>query len=533
MAHVNIYKLEGTMLESIRVRNLRSLKDTDRVLLRPLTILLGENSCGKSTFLRTFPLLRQSAESSTRSSILWFGKYVDFGDFDEALIREEGAKEIAFEFGLTVPSGIYYGPARHMFRSKSHFESKIYISLRLASLGKDGLTRTAGVDLEIDGNSIKIDISEAGKISSITVNDNSYNDYCDSFDYQPASKIFPIIGPRQSLGKDRIYSGWWGSITSQRVSDRLLSILSRYSHKRSSKEKLLAHTHVARIGSNEDMFIGFRALDDTVTWRNKTAQVDISDSSYIEYRDLLLLSKLSLLLHNIDDVLDYTFRRVSYIEPVRASAQRYYRSQDLAVSELDSKGENLAMFIRNLSDRDRLSLESWMMSELGLKISAAFDGGHVSLRITFSQSNQTYNLADMGFGFSQVMPVLVQLWTILNKASKPMMQIYSVPHICVIEQPELHLHPRFQAKLAEILVRASQLAKKNQTQLLIILETHSEVIINKVGLMTSDGAIPKEDSSIILFSKSSSTSNTQVEFSRYDNSGSLLNWPFGFFDFEV
>lgn len=275
MAHLYFYDLEVTMLESIRVRNLRSLKDTGRVLLCPLTILLGENSCGKSTFLRTFPLLRQSAESSTRSSILWFGKYVDYGDFDEALIRDEGAKEIAFEFGLKVPSGMYYGPARHVFRRKSDFESKIHISLRLASLGKDGLTRTAGVDLDIDGNSIRIDISEAGKISSITVNGNNYNEYCDSFDYQPASKIFPIIGPRQNLGKERIYSGWWGSITSQRVSDRLLSILTQYSHKRSSKDKLLLHTHIARVGSNEDMFLGFMALDDTVTWKNKTAQVDI------------------------------------------------------------------------------------------------------------------------------------------------------------------------------------------------------------------------------------------------------------------
>lgn len=533
MAVASLSLSDGTMLESLRVRNLRSLKDTGKIELKPLTILLGENSCGKSTFLRTFPLLRQSAESSTRSSILWFGKYVDFGDFDEALIRERGAKEISFEFGLKVPSGIFYNPSRYISRSKVHFESKLDINLRLASLGKDGLTRTAGLDVNIDGNILRIDISESGKVSGIDINGRSYQDYCESFDYQSASKIFPMIRPKQGAAKERMYGSWWHGVSSPKVSERLISILSRFAHKRTGQEKLDLWIHVARIGSDEDMFTGFKALGSTVTWKNRTASVTIEDEVYIEYRDLLLLSKIPLLLHNLDEILDYTFRRVSYIEPIRASAQRYYRSQDLSVAELDSKGENLAMFVRNLSDKDRTSLESWTMSELGLKISATYDGGHVSLRLTFAQSNQTYNLADMGFGFSQVIPILVQLWAILNKGSKPQLAIYSVPYICVIEQPELHLHPRFQAQLAEILVRAAQTAKKSDAKLFIILETHSEVIINKIGLMTAEDKVSKDDSSIVLFSKSSNTSNTTVDFSQYDETGSLLNWPFGFFDFEV
>lgn len=521
------------MLESLRVRNLRSLKDTGRIVLKPLTILLGENSCGKSTFLRTFPLLRQSAESSTRSSILWFGKYVDFGDFDEALIRENGAKEISFEFGLKVPSGIFYTPARHIFRTKVNFESQLDINLRLASLGKDGLTRTAGVDVNIDGNIVVVDISESGKVSNIVINGESYQEYCECFDYQSASKVLPIIRPKQSAVKERIYSSWWHVDNTPKVSERLITILSGFVHKRTRPDRLEHWVRMARIGSDEDMFAGFKLLGNTATWKAKTASVDIGDELYIEYRDLLLLSKLPLLLHNLDDILDYTFRRVSYIEPIRASAQRYYRSQDLSVYELDSKGENLAMFVRNLSDRDRASLESWTMSELGLKISATYDGGHVSLRLTFAQSNQTYNLADMGFGFSQVMPILVQLWAILNKGGKHGMAMFAAPYVCVIEQPELHLHPRFQARLAEILVRAVQAAKKIDVQLFMILETHSEVIINKIGLMTAEDKISKNDSSIVLFSKDSNTANTKVDLSHYDESGSLLNWPFGFFDYEV
>ena len=49
-------------MDSIRIQNLRSLKDSGRIEIRPLVLLVGANSSGKSTFLRTFPLLKQSLE---------------------------------------------------------------------------------------------------------------------------------------------------------------------------------------------------------------------------------------------------------------------------------------------------------------------------------------------------------------------------------------------------------------------------------------------------------------------------------------
>src|SRR3982751_6200493 len=102
------------MLNAIRVRNLRSLHDTGLIRIRPITILVGENSSGKSTFLRTFPLLKQSAETNTRSSILWFGKYVDFGDFDQAKARTSKSKEIIFSFEIAMPTGTLSSPI-HFF----------------------------------------------------------------------------------------------------------------------------------------------------------------------------------------------------------------------------------------------------------------------------------------------------------------------------------------------------------------------------------------------------------------------------------
>ncbi|MFI9653097.1 AAA family ATPase, partial [Guyparkeria halopsychrophila] len=60
-------------MKSVRIQNLRALHDTDDIDLRPLTICVGKNSSGKSSFARFFPLLRQSVEQRTTGPILWYG----------------------------------------------------------------------------------------------------------------------------------------------------------------------------------------------------------------------------------------------------------------------------------------------------------------------------------------------------------------------------------------------------------------------------------------------------------------------------
>lgn len=71
------------------VKNLRRLKAVDPVSIKPITVLVGRNSSGKSTFLRSFPLLRQSIATRSSSPILWYGDLVDFGSFQEVVSDKE------------------------------------------------------------------------------------------------------------------------------------------------------------------------------------------------------------------------------------------------------------------------------------------------------------------------------------------------------------------------------------------------------------------------------------------------------------
>jgi len=92
-------------MKSIRIKNLRSLQDTGEMEIKPINILVGLNSSGKSTFLRFFPLMKQSLRRKVNGPILWSGEdddYVDFGSFDEAVNNNAKEKKISFKFSLKV-----------------------------------------------------------------------------------------------------------------------------------------------------------------------------------------------------------------------------------------------------------------------------------------------------------------------------------------------------------------------------------------------------------------------------------------------
>ena len=139
-------------LKAIRLKNLRSLKDTGDIELKPITILVGKNSVGKSTFLRTFPLLRQSCEKETRAPILWYGNLVDFGDFGTALNKKTKSIDendyIEFSFNMELDSlGYYY---RSIINEPKKINTKI--SLRMKEFNKSSYA--SQLRINIFGNTI-------------------------------------------------------------------------------------------------------------------------------------------------------------------------------------------------------------------------------------------------------------------------------------------------------------------------------------------------------------------------------------------
>ena len=260
------------------------------------------------------------------------------------------------------------------------------------------------------------------------------------------------------------------------------------------------------------------------SWAATVASLTVSSPHFINIRNLLLASEIELLLQEIDEALVNTASRCTYIEPLRATAERYYRKQGLAVAEVDSKGSNVPFFLDSLSQTERERFNQWMTTHLQAGIRISSDGGHLSIKLK-DTSGIEMNLADVGFGFSQVLPVALQLWSASTRSSRQGLRRRLARATVVIEQPELHLHPEYQAKIADLLKSTIDSGSVS-----IIVETHSPSIINRLGILVAAGEINKDDVQIFRFDKESDSNNTTIARSEFDARGVLDNWPYGFFD---
>lgn len=99
------------MFSRLRLTNFKVWKDTDDIVLKPVTLLLGTNSSGKSTLLQSLLLLKQTVQSPDRSIHLNLGgdevnDYFNFGYFDDVLMKGAAPREfsIAFSSSASVPS---------------------------------------------------------------------------------------------------------------------------------------------------------------------------------------------------------------------------------------------------------------------------------------------------------------------------------------------------------------------------------------------------------------------------------------------
>jgi AAA15 family ATPase/GTPase len=150
-------------MKFIQIKNFRSLKDTGNIELKPITVLVGKNSAGKSTFIRTFPLFKQSVEERTRTPILLYSRTgVDFGTFQD--VKSIFAnKNDYLEYKFTIPSvninkiirrnALYhYSFLNNLSDSK---ESDISISMKINSDSKDTPVLKI-LELEIFNNTIAL-----------------------------------------------------------------------------------------------------------------------------------------------------------------------------------------------------------------------------------------------------------------------------------------------------------------------------------------------------------------------------------------
>lgn len=527
-------------MKKIKIKNLRALKETPKVSLLPLTILLGKNSIGKSSFLRTFPLFKQSISVNRSEPLLWYlPELVDFGSFRESVYKNEENTAISFEFEFNidnVSSRFFETTNKSLsvnikFKIKENFFEKLEISFFNNDL----------ILLFVKNkNSNELDFSING--------DSSFNSKI-----KIPSDIFnrETIIPNLFFKKDTLSSFRKNDIFLENIKKELeifFGIKKNFENTSSSK-KNSSYTFLFRRDSLEDYLVNNLSLSSKKKFKENF--INFINKEHFDIEKILDKSNKEKILNKLNStefpekiytlfgyyhsnsIIDFIniylsnyFKNIQYIAPIRATASRYYRHQGLSIDNIDPQGENIPMILANLTNKETKSWETWTTKLFNVVFRVKKIESNISIKLI--KGNEEFNLADTGFGYSQLLPILIYLWRIdENQQNIRNLRIWTkIPHTLIIEQPELHLHPALQAKLMNIFIELVILLKE-KLNFSIILETHSETMINQIGYNIINKKISSDLVNILLFEEINN--EISIKETKFNSDGYLENWPIDFF----
>ena len=214
-----------------------------------------------------------------------------------------------------------------------------------------------------------------------------------------------------------------------------------------------------------------------------------------------------------------------YLGPVRGYPERLYKVLD-ASSSLSFSGVKGEFTLIRLHHQPELlqKVNEWFEKfEINLKLevetlgTAEIVGEHISMILTDKNTDTRVTLPDVGFGVNQVLPIIIEGVDFLSDDSDK---------ILCVEQPEIHIHPRLQAHLADLMIETTKAEGSKQW----IVETHSELLILRLQRRIKEGKINSKDVSVLYVRPQGSDGST-IQQLRLDESGDFIDhWPDGFFE---
>lgn len=503
----------------LRVKDFRSIADSGEIMLRPITVFLGKNSCGKSSFIRLLPLIKQSLERNRQEPLLWYGDYVDYGDFKNILPHYKNGKTDSFELGFEIKINPSSSIREYLFFNINPFEYDKEKDISLHVLLQFKENYIPRVCISYFDQTIVLDINNTTQNVKVIINEKEQSDIVFRA-IQSKNYLLPMISDKR-LDRDQIEP----LKDYMSPKDELVNyIKSKIANRVSSDNIWKEIRELIKIKSRKELLSDLKGV--TISSIKKYFKdKEITDDVFNGINSRIILLRLSLLIERINVALHDEFETVRYIKPLRASADRYYRVQGVNVENVDADGSNAPMILYNLKTRDKNKFSEWCKEKLGISFSVKGEEGHASLGINTSDDNWV-NLADTGYGYSQVLPILLQLWLFSEHGEKK-----APDCTLIIEQPELHLHPAFQSKLMEIFVSLISAIREKNGNIKIIFETHSDTMINRLGSLISSNKIGRDDVNVVLVEKTGDKSHfKQVQF---NEKGYIEDWPIGFMSPEA
>jgi predicted ATPase len=229
---------------------------------------------------------------------------------------------------------------------------------------------------------------------------------------------------------------------------------------------------------------------------------------------------------------------LSYLGPLRKHPQRTYQWSGETPEGVGQMGENAIAAIlaaqnegRMLNRGPKMAKQSFAefvadwLKDLGVIHSfvvkpVAKGRKEYEVLVKTHAKAPEVKITDVGFGISQVLPVLIQAF-------------YCPPESTVwMEQPEIHLHPQVQSELADVFISAIRSRENgDERNVQLIIESHSEHFLNRLQRRIAEGQITPDDVAIYFCKRGDSA--TELEPLEVNLYGDIKNWPENFFGDEM
>lgn len=228
-------------------------------------------------------------------------------------------------------------------------------------------------------------------------------------------------------------------------------------------------------------------------------------------------------LFQVANVLMGIFKRIFYLAPLRDYPERdkIYSSQRPAWMGI--RGEELPAFLHSRHEIIA-SINKWLREnkfpskEALFSIETVLRQEKTRLSLLVKEGGRKYNWADVGFGLSQFLPVAAAVFAVPDDS------------LLLVEQPEIHLNPRMEVLLGQLLVDVAREGKK-----IILVETHSEHLIMRVRRLVAEGYISPDKVKIYHTERDWKVGNSTIREIKWrdDLPGAIEGWPEGFMDESI
>lgn len=535
-------------LHTIGLENFRLFKDRTTFELAPITILTGINNSGKSSLIKSLQLFKSSIKATGGLDELNFtGGRHNLGNFSQTLNNESSEDSIRMTFDFPLQGirektfiELEYSIARENQESGFISGIKIFTNLEtpIISLKYDFINEVAWL-LKIDIEFLTENFSQVFDEKYIIERDELNEAIRDP------DKLNLLINPKDYESGDEmsIFESFFherqGPIGYQYETPLRFELIKGF--------KELDEKHQREISERVK---GFKergvSLSVAGTIGNDLKIIEIVDLLITDLGRLIVLDGLDLnlelsglgkylfndflneILFNAVKLFSKNFDSINSMSSVRANSERLY-SNNSSIVDINSLLIDFSKInFEGTPDIEKFITRSLKLFKVGDRILIKRHQ-EVATEIFIVNGDDRKLLADMGFGFTQLVPIIIKIALIAhrNKDLSMPWESYS-ERLFLLEEPESNLHPSFQSKLAELIIDA---AKTFNIQ--FIIETHSEYIIRNFQYLTATKQIPSNGTKIYYFNQPDSEDFKEAPYREIKimSDGRLSNeFGEGFFD---